>query len=426
MTTNICIKSYGCSASFAEAEMMRGLLAKADFKIVDSVEDAFIVILNICTVKGDDSALKEIRTVRELDPYKKIIVSGCIPKHLVERIREIDPKASLINTHNIGKIVSAVEETIHDNPSSMLASNKKHKINLPRLRKNPVVGIVSIASGCMGRCAYCSVKQIKGDLISYPVDSIIEEVRECVKDRCKEIWITAQDTGCYGVDIGTNIAELLKKIVEVRGEFMVRLGMANPQHVLQNLEELITVFKHEKMFKFLHIPVQSGNNKVLKSMSRPYEVEDFKHIVKRFREEIPEINIATDMIVGFPGETDEQFRDSLLLIDQIKPDIVNISRFVARPGTRAEKREKQIPGGEIKERSRTMTSQFEWIAFSQNRKWKHWEGEIIIDEQGKDKAFIGRNHAYKPIMVEGDFVLGQKIRVKVTNTTKFSLSGARI
>ncbi|MBW3005038.1 hypothetical protein KY310_04365, partial [Candidatus Woesearchaeota archaeon] len=112
MTTNICIKTYGCSANFAEAEMMKGLLAEADFKIVDDVKEAFMVILNVCTVKGDDSALKEIRKIKEEHPYKKIIISGCIPKHLVEPIRALVPEASLVNTHNIGKIVSVVEETI--------------------------------------------------------------------------------------------------------------------------------------------------------------------------------------------------------------------------------------------------------------------------------------------------------------------------
>ncbi len=421
MSTNICIKTYGCSANFAEAEMMKGLLSEADFKMVDTVEDAFIVIMNICTVKGDENALKEIRKVKEEHPYKKIIVSGCIPKHLIVPLRELVPEASLVNTHNIRKIVAVVEETLHENPISVLASSKKPKINLPRVRKNPVIGIVPIATGCIGRCAYCSVKQIKGDLMSYPVESIIEEIRQCVKDRCKEIWITAQDTGCYGVDIETNIAELLKKLVEIPGDFKIRLGMANPKSVLQNLEELIKVFQHEKMFKFLHIPVQSGNDKILKSMNRPYEIEDFKHIIRRFREEIPEITIATDIIVGFPGETEEQFRDSMLLVDQVKPDILNISRFVARPGTRAEKRENQIHGKEIKERSRTISSQFEWTAFSQNRKWKNWEGEMLIDEHGKEGTFVGRNYAYKQIIVSGDFILGQTVKVKVIDTTKFYL-----
>lgn len=426
MATNICIKTYGCSANFAESEMMAGELKEADFNIVDKIEDAFVVILNICTVKGDDSALKEIKKTKEEHPYKKIIIAGCIPKHLIEQIKELAPEASLVNTHNISKIVSVVEETIHENPVSVLASNKKPKINLLRLRKNPVIGIVPIATGCIGRCAYCSVKQIKGDLISYPPEMIIEETRRCIKDRCKEIWITAQDTGCYGIDIGTNISELLNQIVEIPGDFKIRLGMANPKSVLQNLEELIKVFRHEKMFKFLHIPVQSGNNAVLKSMNRPYEAEDFKQIIKRFREEIPDITIATDIIVGFPGETEEQFRDSLLLIDQVKPDVLNISRFAARPGTPAEKREGQIPGGEIKERSRKTSSQFEWTAFSQNRKWKHWEGEILIDEHGKDSTLIGRNHAYKPIIVSGDFVLGQTIKVRITDTTKYDLRAVRI
>ena len=421
MSTNICIKTFGCSANFAEAEMMKGLLAEADFKIVDSIEDAFIVILNICTVKGDDNALKEIRKVHKEHPYKKIIVAGCIPKHLHPQIREIIPDVSFVSTHNVSKVVSVVEETLHDNPVAILAKNKTPKINLPRVRKNPVIGIIPIASGCRGRCAYCSVKLIKGDLVSYPVESIINEVRQCVKDRCKEIWITAQDTGCYGVDIGTNIAELLKKLVEIPGDFKIRLGMANPKYVLLNLEELIKVFKHQKMFKFLHIPVQSGNDKVLKSMNRPYQVEDFRHIIKRFREELPDITISTDIICGFPGETYEQFKDSLLLMDQTKPDVLNISRFVSRPGTRAEKREKQLPGGEIKDRSRKLSSQFEWTAFSNNRKWKNWEGEIIIDEHGKDGTFIGRNHAYKPVIVSGNFVLGQTIKVRIIDVTKFDL-----
>lgn len=426
MTTNICIKTYGCSANFAEAEMMKGLLKEADFTPVDSMEDAFVVILNICTVKGDDTALKEIRKIREEHPYKKIIVAGCIPKHLPPQIKEIAPDASLISTHNIHQIVSVMEETIHENPVAILAKSKEHKINLPRIRKNPVIGIVPIATGCKGGCTYCSVKLIKGDLVSYPAEAIIEEARRCVRDRCKEIWITAQDTGCYGADIETNIAELLNKILGIPGDFKVRLGMANPKYVLQHLEELIKTFKHPKMFKFLHIPVQSGNNDILHAMKRPYLVEEFRQVIQRFREEIPDITIATDIIVGFPGETEQQFRDSLVLVDQVKPDVLNISRFVSRQGTKAAEMEGQISGGETKERSRKMTSQYEWTAFSQNRKWRNWEGEIIIDEHGKDNTFIGRNHAYKPVIVEGDLVLGQTIKVRVTNTTKYDLRAERI
>lgn len=426
MTTNIHIKTYGCSANFAEAEMMKGLLKEADFTIVQSIEEAFLVILNICTVKGDDNALKEIRKVKEEYPHKKIIVAGCIPKHLHSKIREIVPDVSMVSTHNVHQAVSVVEETLHDNPVAILAKNKQHKINLPRIRKNPVIGIVPIATGCRGRCAYCSVKLIKGDLMSYPVESIIEEVRRCVRDRCKEIWITAQDTGCYGEDTGTNIAELLKKIVEIPGEFKIRLGMANPKYVLKHIEGLTEVFKHPKMFKFLHIPVQSGNDKILKAMKRPYKTEHFKQIITRFREEIPEMTISTDIIVGFPGETEEQFRESLVLIDQVKPDVLNISRFVARPGTKAETMEEQVSGGESKNRSRKLTSQFEWTAFSRNRKWKNWEGNILIDEHGKEGTFVGRNHAYKPVIVQGDFVLGQTIKVKILDVTKYDLRAVQI
>ena len=426
MPTNICVKSFGCSANFAEGEMMKGLLEKADFKMIDDPKKAFLIIMNICTVKGDDQALKEIRDVMAENPHKKIIIAGCIPSHLPKAIKEIVPDATLVNTHNIQDIVSAVEETIHDNPISLLARSKVAKINFPRVRKNPVVGIVPIASGCIGKCAYCSVKFIKGELFSYPPEMIVDEVRKCVLDRCKEIWITAQDTGCYGADIGTNLAELLTKIVEISGDFKIRVGMANPKSVLENIDALIKVFKHPKMFKFLHIPVQSGNDKVLNAMNRPYTVDDFKKIVKKFREEIPEITISTDMICGFPGETEEQFRDSLLLIESIKPDVLNISRFISRPGTKAAEMKEQIPGGETKERSTKMTSTFDWIAFEGNKKWRNWQGDIIIDEVGKDNTFVGRNPAYKPVIVSGNYVLGQAIKVKVTNITKYDLRAEEV
>ena len=415
--------TFGCSVNFSESEIMKALLVKAEFELVDKIEDAFVVVLSICTVKGNGKALREIRLVREKYPYKKIVVAGCIPADMVSDIRKIVPDASLISTHNIKDIVSVVEETINDNPISVLTHKNKIKINMPKIRRNNVIGIVPISSGCLGECAYCSVKLIKGELFSYPMENIINEVMACLDDGCREIWVTSQDSGAYMMENGDGrLPELLDEIIKIDKDFLVRVGMMNPDNALKILPRLIEVFKSKKIFKFLHVPVQSGNNDVLLRMNRTYNVEEFKEVIKRFREVFPKITISTDIICGFPGETKEQFSDSLSLIKEIKPDVLNVSRFRLRKGTDAEKME-QLAGDVIKERSGLLSGVFDWIAYEQNKKWRNWEGNIIIDEKGKNGSFIGRNLAYKPVIVNGDFKVGDVVKVRVTDITKHDLRG---
>ncbi len=316
----IFVKTFGCSANFSDSEIMRGLLKDAGFDFSDDAL-ADIIIINICTVKGDSTALKYIRKTHELYPYKKIIIAGCITKEIIPKIREFLPDASFINTHNIQEIVSVVEETLHNNPVCIFAKDKCRKILVPRVRRNKIIGIVQVAKGCINSCNYCSTKLIKGDLLSFSVEDIVEDVKKLVADGCKEIWLTAQDTSCYGFDIKTNLPKLLEEVCSIEGDFFVRIGMGNPKHFKNYTKELIQAFKHPKMFKFLHIPAQSGNNQILEAMNRGYTVEEFENIVQEFRKEIPNITISTDIIVGFPDETNEQFQDSVNLIKKIKPEV---------------------------------------------------------------------------------------------------------
>lgn len=198
--------------------------------------------------------------------------------------------------------------------------------------------------------------------------------------------------------------------------------MMNPVHLLDILDEMIKVYKNSKVFKFLHVPVQSGNDEILKLMKRNYTADDFKKIINEFRKNIPDITLSTDMIAGFPTETEEQFNDSLNLIKEIKPDVLNISRFQARHGTEAAKME-QIDGRTTKSRSRILTDIFTNIARMNNERWLDWQGEILIDEKGKHDTFIGRNFAYKQVIVTGDFKLGDVVKVKIENITTYDLRG---
>jgi len=418
----IYFKTFGCSVNFSEGEIMQGLLVKAGFELVDKPEDSDLIVLNICTVKGENKALKEIRLAKENFPYKKLVIAGCITKVIIEEAKEIAPDASLISTHNIKEIVSVVEETLNDNPIAVLAKEKDIKLNLPRVYKNKIIGIVPICSGCNFQCTYCSVTYVKGRLFSYPIEAILEQINRHLTKGVKEIWITSQNNGAYNYN-NKNIIDLMKEILKIKGDFKIRFGMIKPDNALKLLDGLIEIYKNEKMFKFLHIPVQSGNNEILKLMDRKYTIEDFKEVIKKFRINISDLTISTDIICGFPTETKEQFQDSVSLIKEIKPDVLNISRFVARPKTKAFEME-QLTGGEIKDRSRALTSIFDWIAFEQNKKWRNWSGTILIDEIGKNKTFIGRNHSYKPVVIECDKdIFGKIVKVKVTDITKYDLRG---
>ena len=395
------VKSYGCSANIAEGEIIKGQFEEADEKNADWI------IYNICTVKGDAKILREIRKFRKQNPDKKLAITGCIAPSIIEPLKKIDSDILLINTHHIDKIKELIQEK-----QNALTYAKTIKLGYQRKRNNPVIGIVPIANGCLDACAFCSTHLVKGPLYSYPPDKILEEVKKCVQDGCKEIWITAQDTCCYGFDTGTNLAELLQKIVEIQGEFFVRVGMGNPRHSIKYLDELVSVMKHPKIFKFLHIPLQSGNNEVLKAMRRGHTVETFIDIIKAFRKEIPEITISTDIIVGYPTETETQFEDTLKVMQEIKPDIINISRFAPRPGTPAAEMP-QVHGNIRKQRSRKLT-ELRWkIELEKNKQWLGWEGEIIIDEKVKD-GVSGRNYAYKLIVIRKDIPLGTKIKAKIT------------
>lgn len=421
---NVHVITQGCSSNLRESELMMGLLNSSGYGISDDENKSDVNIVNICTVKGDTTALREIRRLKKCFPEKNLVVAGCISDSIAPKIKQVDESISLVNTHNLGRISSVVENSLSGTVLELLDKKYEQKVNLPSVRKNPVVGIVPILNGCNYFCTFCSTKLVKGKLFSYPMDAIRQDVKAHLKAGCREIWITSNDTGAYMAEQGgkQKLAELLEQILSIPLDFKVRLGMMNPGNTIAILNELTEIYKSPKMFKFLHIPVQSGNNEILKLMNRRYSVEDFINIVEAFRKEIPEIVISTDIIIGFPTETERQFEDSLSVIKKIKPDVLNLSRYAAREGTIAAKM-KKLPTNTLKQRSRAMTSLYREIALENNRKWINWQGTILIDEKGKSNSWIGRNYCYKPVVVKGNFKLGDEIEAKIFDATSFDLRG---
>lgn len=410
------VKSFGCSANIAEGEIIKGKFS-GESALTENEKEADTIVLNICTVKGDKGALDEVKRAHKENPGKKIVIAGCITPSIVSPLKAIDENIQLVNTHHINEIAELKTDA--------LAHAKPIKLMQPRVRTNPAVGIVPISSGCLDACAFCSTRLVKGALFSFPPDVVVDEVAKCAADGCKEIWITGQDTCCYGFDRKTNLARLLARLVEIPGDFKIRVGMGNPRHLPKFLEEMVEIMKHPKIFKFLHIPMQSGNDEVLKAMRRGHNVEQFKTIVNAFRNAIPDITISTDIIVGYPGETDPQFNDTVNLVKELQIDNINISRFAPRPGTPAATMKNQVHGNISKERSTILAREYKKQSLAKHQKWLGWEGDIIIDEKAKE-GMSGRNYAYKTVILRENLPLGSVVRIKIVEAQAWCLIGERI
>jgi threonylcarbamoyladenosine tRNA methylthiotransferase CDKAL1 len=426
MVWKVFIKNFGCSSNVADGEVLAGCIAEAGFLLTTTESEADLLIYNTCAVKGPTEN-RIIDDIKRAPKNKKIVVAGCLPKISFERL--------LREVHFDGAVGPSVGGEIVDIVTRVLAGEKiidlgneerKPLLSLPRQRSNPVVSIVPINYGCLGNCAYCCVVQARGHLRSYSIQEVVERVQKDYAAGAKEFWVTSQDTASYGRDMSTDLAELLFALDGLEGDFRVRVGMMTPNLVRDMQRRLIVAFKNTKIFKFLHLPVQSGDDEVLRCMSRFYTTAEFRDTVDAFRATYPDLALATDIIVGFPGETVEAFENTLKLLGEVKPDIVNVSKFFARPKTAAWKmKDGLVEKEEIKRRSTVASELVKRLSAQRNLHWVGWTGEILVDEKGKvEGSWVGRNFAYKPIAIKNnDNLLGKTLQVEVVETMGTYLKG---
>jgi len=405
----VYMETYGCSANQAHAETMQGVLTDNGFSIVKKPEKADVLLINTCIVKSqtENKIRHRLMYLAKKYPQKKMLIAGCA--------------ADVGLFRNIAKNAAFLSSLKPEDVAKLLKTQTKESKR--KVRRNPLVGITEIASGCLGSCAYCIVRLAKGDLKSRSPEAIVQEVENAIKEGCEEIWVTSQDCGCYGLDKKTDLAELLEKIVGIKGNFRIRIGMMNPMHIKSITDALIDIYKNPKIYKFVHIPVQSGSDRILRLMKRGYNAGDFEKIVERFREAIENMTLSTDIIVGFPGETEQDFSKTLEMIKRIKPDIVNLSKFGPRPGTEAAKM-KQVENRTIKERSAKIARILKEIETRKNMEWVGKECEIVITERGKkNNQFVGRNESYKSVIVESKKnLMGKALKVRISDADQTYLS----
>ena len=409
----VYVESYGCTRNRADGEIMEAILLRAGYELAETPESADYVVVNTCAVK-DPTEHKMARRIRELiDSGKKVIATGCLV-HVNPGV--IDKRVSgMLGVKSIDRIAEAIDVAEKGGKLVSVEDWRERsidKLELPRLWKSGVVFVVPISEGCLNACTYCATRFARGVLKSYRPELVVRWVKEALARGYREIQLSSEDTGCYGFDIGTNLAELLDEITAIEADFRVRVGMMNPNHAIKILDELVEAYGSEKVYKFLHLPVQSGDNDVLKRMGRTYTVEEFEEIVRVFRRKVPGLNLNTDIIVGFPGETDEAFENTVELVERVRPDKINVSRYSRRPGTIAAKW-KQIPGWKVKERSRELHRLRLAIAYEINQSYVGKKVEVLVHGEGKKGGIEGRTFNYKDIIVDSG-LSGEFREVKVT------------
>ena len=413
------IITFGCTLNKSDSAKMQYILQSSNYEFVENPKDAEIVIVNTCTVKtpSENKAIKVIKQLKK--EGKLVIVTGCLAQHQPELFKEFP----IVGTYQIDKIKEAIELALMGEKPKFLEKDKIEKIKINSLDVFPIK-IIPIQEGCLWKCSYCATKFSRSILHSYRPRDIYEVLKNAIVNGFKVIYFTGTDLAAYGFDLGIDLADLLHGLREIEGFFLLRVGMANPGILNKFIDRLLKAYEDPRIFKFFHIPVQTASNRILEDMKRKYTIEEFYELVQKIRNKYPEASIATDIIVGYPTETEEDFKLTLQMIEEIKFDVINISRFWPRPGTEAYNL-KPLKGEIVKERSRKVTDIFNKTAKERNKIWLNWEGWCIIESKGtKENTWIGRNYAYKQVVVKSNQnLLGKFVKVKIKEITAVDLRG---
>ncbi|OIO40332.1 threonylcarbamoyladenosine tRNA methylthiotransferase [Candidatus Pacearchaeota archaeon CG_4_9_14_3_um_filter_31_7] len=426
---NIYIESYGCSANLSNSEIIAGLLEKQGNIIVKDIKLAEVAVLNTCIVKGP-TFNRMIERLKLLSKKKYIIVSGCMSnvytKKIIETVKESNKKCllGLVSVNSIKDTINVLNNLKQGKETLIISDKKSENICLDKISTEKIISIVQISEGCLGKCSYCATKLAKGNLFSFEKEKIIKQIENDLSQGAKEIWLTSQDCGAYGKEKGKyELVSLLKEISKIKGKFKVRLGMSNPQHVKYFIDDLIEIFKNEKFFKFLHLPIQSGSDKILKEMNRPYKVLEVEKIIEKFRSVFPDSVISTDIIAGYPYETEKDFNETFDLIKKIQPEVLNISKYWPMQKTKGALL-KQIDDEVKKERATKLMNLHLKIIQEKNKLFFDKELKILVDRDGFSNTMQARDENYRIVIINGGKdLLGKFLKVKIKKAMPHYLFG---
>jgi MiaB-like tRNA modifying enzyme len=394
---DVYLEEYGCTFNHADTLALVEVLKAQGCTIVLTPEEADAVVLNTCTVIGPTERLM-LRQMRRYSGHD-LYLTGCMPAVQMDAICEVcSPK--VIPPEEIRAAYTLVNTTV---PSA--------------------IGVVQVGQGCAGRCTYCITRNARGPLQSFQPPDIYNRVQQAVGNGAVEVQLTGQDLSSWGLDLGRTLPDLLRGITAFSGDYRLRLGMMNPATVLPIQDDLIAAYRSDRIFRFLHLPIQSGSDRVLAAMNRGYTTSDVRYLVRAFREVHPDITLMTDLIVGFPGETDQDFAETLQMITALSPNKVNVTRYSGRPGTPATDLP-DLQDSVKKDRSRAVNDLVTSLYHQKNSRWIGEEVDVVVTEQRKLGSVITRDERYQNIVIPEPLPFGMKCRVQIEQDCTYYFTGS--
>lgn len=431
-----CVVTYGCQQNEADSERIAGMLQAMGYEKTDKEENADIIVVNTCAVRdhAEQRALSitgGYKHLKSKNPSLIIGVSGCMvsKKQSVDRIKQSYPYIDFtFGTEKLWQMPEILYGVMSTQKRSFCPNEGKPITmeGIPVLRENPYKAWVSIMYGCNNFCTYCIVPYVRGRERSRRPEDILREVRELVASGCREITLLGQNVNSYGKEFGgeCDFADLLSRICEIEGDYIIRFMTSHPKDASRKLID--TMAANPRIARQFHLPVQSGSDRILKAMNRNYTRESYLSLIRYMREKMPDIAISTDIIVGFPGETEEDFEDTLSIVREARYDMMYSFIYSKRGGTPAAEMENQVPAEVTGKRFPRLLEAQNEISLERNLVWENQILRVLVDGRSKNNPdkFSGRTDGNKIVLFDADdSYIGKFVNIKITKAQTFALIG---
>ncbi len=406
------IKTFGCQMNKSDSERISSVLNKSGYKPVQKIEEADLAIINMCSVR--QSPVDRVYGLVPKLKNKQSLLTGCVLNKDKRKLSKIFD--FILDIESLSKWPEIITGKKIISGKDIIKVSSYLKIR--PCYDNRFSANIPIMTGCNNYCSYCVVPSTRGEEISRPVEDIVSEAQNLAEKGYKEIWLLGQNVNSYNK---IPFADLLRKINNIPGNFWIRFTSSNPKDFSENTIKAIKDSK--KITEYLNLPAQSGDNEILKKMNRPYTVEEYKKIIKKTRKEIPNITLSTDIIVGFPGETKEQFKNTAKLFKEIEYDMAYIAKYSPRPQTKAAQMKDNVPQKEKNRREKVLTDILKKTALKNNKEYIGKEIDVLLSAKTKD-GWTGKSRKYKTVKVfSNKNLLGEFVKVKITEAFPWGLKG---
>ena len=433
ITPRAYVDTYGCQQNEADSERIRGMLESCGYGIVDEAEGADCIVINTCAIRehAEDRVYGNVGALthtKNRHPRQKIFLCGCmmgrpeVAARIKSSYRHVD---GVFNPHHLWRFPELLYTVLTTGKRVFATEDSAGSIaeGLPVVRSNNLKAWVSVMYGCNNFCSYCIVPYVRGRERSRRPEEIIAEVKELIAAGYKDITLLGQNVNSYGkdLDIGVDFADLIGTLAELEGDFWLRFMTSHPKDATRKLFD--TIASHDKIAKQFHLPFQSGNDRVLKEMNRHYDSAQYLALVDYGRSVMPELVLTSDVIVGFPSETEEEFEDTIRLIERVRYDALFTFIFSPRPGTPAAKMDDPTPKAEKNRRFDRLCDVQNRISQEIHQAYVGRTMRVLVD--GKDGALLtARTEGGRLVRMSGDeSLIGQFTMARITGCTTWSLTG---